>query len=95
MFRFRVTLEKPCLRLQLPVEIKKGCFEAWRRKCGRGKRMRDIFRGEGARLSRHFDFTRIKINTGRHRSETYSRTIHRCCLSNVDTIENVDRLQSA
>ena len=38
-----------------------------------GKRMREIFRGEGERLSQHYDFRRMRIYKGRHGSETYRR----------------------
>lgn len=35
-----------------------------------GKRMREIFSGEGARLSQHYDFRWMRIHKGRHSRET-------------------------
>lgn len=65
----RVTQEKLVFAFCCQLASRNGVLRQ-RRDVWEEKRMREIFRGEGARLSRHYDFRRMKIYKGRRRSET-------------------------
>lgn len=49
--------------------------------------MREIFRREGARLSQQYDFRRMMIYKGRHRSEMQREGIQGCCISSMNMIK--------